>query len=71
MKEFLRIYFNNIKQEEFYSYIDIIQNGTNLQRYFAGKKLSKRLKEYKYLSFWEENYINISQFSIEYLINYI
>ncbi len=62
VKEFLNIYFNNIKQEEFYSYIDIIQNGTKLEKYFAGKRLSKRLKEYKYLSFWEENYINISQF---------
>ncbi len=62
VREFLNIYFNNIKQEEFYSYIDIIQNGTRLEKYFAGKRVNKRLKEYKYLNFWKENYINISQF---------
>jgi len=61
VRDFLALYFNNISEEEFYSYIDIIRNGTKLQKYFAGKRVKKRLKEYKYLSTLEENYINISQ----------
>ncbi|HHD80765.1 MAG TPA: hypothetical protein ENK99_04070 [Campylobacterales bacterium] len=61
VREFLENYFPNISQKEFYSYIDIIRDGSKIKKYLAGKKVSKRLKEYKYMSSLEENYINISQ----------
>jgi thymidylate kinase len=61
IREFLERYFINISENEFYSYIDTIRDGSKIERYFAGKKLKKRLKEYRYLSFLEENYTNIYQ----------
>jgi len=62
IRDFLHDYFPNISEVEFYSYIHTIQEGSNLKKYLAGKKVKRKLKRYRYLGFWEENYINISQF---------
>ncbi|MCK4441434.1 MAG: hypothetical protein KAU90_05470, partial [Sulfurovaceae bacterium] len=51
----------NISQKEFYGYIDIIRNGSKIKKYLMGKRVQKRLKEYRYMSSLEESYINISQ----------
>jgi len=61
VKEFLESYFSNISEKEFYSYIDIIRDGSKIKKYLAGKRVKKRLQEYRYMSSLKENYINISQ----------
>jgi thymidylate kinase len=61
VKEFLESYFSNISEKEFYSYIDIIRDGSKIKKYLAGKRVKKRLKEYRYMGSLKENYINISQ----------
>ncbi|MCK4440571.1 MAG: hypothetical protein KAU90_01100, partial [Sulfurovaceae bacterium] len=61
VREFLESYFSNISQKEFYGYIDIIRNSSKIKKYLTGKKVLKKLKDYRYMSSLEENYINISQ----------
>ena len=61
LREFLDKFFPNIKEEEFYSYIEIIRVGSNIEKYFTGKRVVTRLKNYRYISSFKESYKNISQ----------
>ena len=63
LEMFLELYFENISKEEFFSYISIIKNSSNLKRYVSGKKVKNKLSKYSYISFVQENFNNISQFS--------
>ena len=61
LKKFLEKYFPNISKEEFFNYINIIKNGSKLEKYLKGKILKRKLKRYYYMSLFEENFNNIYQ----------
>ncbi len=61
LREFLDRFFPNIREEEFYGYIETLRVGSKIERYFAGKRVVKKLKKYRYMSSFKESYINISQ----------
>ena len=61
LREFLDRFFPNIREDEFYSYIETIRVGSNIERYLAGKRVFKKLKRYRYISLFKESYIDISR----------
>ncbi len=61
LKEFLNKFFPNIKEDEFYGYIETLRLGSTIEIYFTGKRVVKKLKRYRYINSFKESYINISQ----------
>lgn len=63
LEEFLAIYFINITKEDLFTYVDLIKNASNIQKFLSGKKLKQKLNKYNYMSFFQENIKNIGQFT--------
>ena len=61
LKIFLKEYFPEVSFEEILNYIKIIQEGSSLIKYIEGNKLKRKLENYKYLSFFQDNYNNLQQ----------
>jgi len=60
---FLDKYFPEITEKELFSYINIINNGSFLNRYIVANKLKHKLKRYKNIGTLNESYQNIKQFT--------
>jgi thymidylate kinase len=63
LETFLRTYFPKVSSKNIFDYIQTIQSGTAVQKYIQGNQVKNRLKNYKYLSFFQDNYNNLQQLS--------
>ena len=61
IRTFLADYFPKVSFEDILNYIKIIQEGSSLTKYIEGNKLKRKLQNYKYLSFCQDNYNNLQQ----------
>ena len=61
LKTFLNEYFPKVSYDDIFNYIKIIQSGKASKKYREGNRLKNKLQNYKYLSFFQDNYNNMGQ----------
>ena len=61
LENFLKDFFPKVSSTDIFNYIKIIQSGNALEKYTEGNRLKNKLKNYKYLSFLQDNYNNLEQ----------
>jgi thymidylate kinase len=59
---FLKIYFPEVSEEQFFGYVKLIEEGTFFKRFFAANILKNKLARYRNQSLIKESFENIKQF---------